>query len=69
MGFSNTVDAAGQFLNMFNDLIEDIYSNRLNEAINTNSDLFIFLNIGGDLTMQRIKDRGLLAFQTRTFSH
>ena len=42
---------------------------RLNEAINTNSDLFIFLNIGGDLTMQRIKDRGLLAFQTRTFSH
>lgn len=41
---------------------------RLNEAINTNSDLFIFLNIGGDLTMERIKDRGLMAFQTRTFS-
>ncbi|MEI7507900.1 MAG: hypothetical protein WCJ62_00370 [Flavobacterium sp.] len=42
---------------------------RLNEVIGINSDLFSFLNIGGDLTMEQIKDRGLLAFQERTFSH
>jgi len=39
---------------------------RLNDVIGKTSDMFIFLNIGGDLTMERIKNRGLWAFITRT---
>ena len=38
---------------------------RLKDVIGSSSDMFIYLNVGGDLTMERIKNRGLWAFLTR----
>ena len=39
---------------------------RLYDVINKNSDLFIFMNIGGDSTLDRIKKEGLWAFMNRS---
>lgn len=38
---------------------------RLNDVIGTDSDMFVFLNIGGDLTIEKIKSNRLWAFMVR----